>query len=184
MPPPITTTRAWSTLMGRNDTSVAGRSAGVGEFAGGRDESPVVAPLMEVEPDDPERPRRSKLAVRPADHERTQFGAARAHDEFPDPARAVLVPCRVLWREPLVVVVVAVDDEVRAGRVQGTPERLDRAGIAVESGTESRVMPDRERAQRGRRLQICRQPSTLGRIAPAAIDVRTVGVENDDMPCA
>src|SRR4029079_6821631 len=80
MPPPITTTRAWSALMGRNDTSVAGRSPGVGEPTGGRDEPPVVAALMEVEPDDPERPRRTQLAVGPPDHERTQLGAARAHD--------------------------------------------------------------------------------------------------------
>src|SRR4051812_15441851 len=125
IPPPITTTRAWSTLMDRHDTSVAGRGSGVAEVAARRYEIPVIARSVEVEPDDPEGPRGAKLAVRAAGDERTLLGAAGPHDELTDATLAVLMPARVLWRESLVVVIVAVDDEVRTGRVERTPERPD-----------------------------------------------------------
>ena len=57
-----------------------------------------------------------------------QLGAAGPDDELADPACAVLVTVGILRREPLVVVVVAVDDEVRAGR------RTGRARTARPSG--------------------------------------------------
>src|SRR4051812_7660247 len=149
IPPPITTTRAWSTLMDRHDTSVAGRGSGVAEVAARRDEVPVVACFVEAESDDPEAPCGAKLAVRTAVEERPLLGAAGPHDELPDPAVAVLMPGRILRREPLVVVIVAVHDQVRAGRIERLPEGLDRLGIAVDAGAEPRVVPDRERAQGG-----------------------------------
>src|SRR3954471_9971311 len=90
IPPPITTTRAWSTLMDRHDTSVARPGSGVAEVAARRYELPVVARSVAVEPEDPEGPRGAKLAVRAAGDERTLLGAAGPHDELTDAAVSVL----------------------------------------------------------------------------------------------
>src|SRR3954451_7519612 len=161
IPPPITTTRAWSTLMDRHDTSVAGGGSGVGEVARGRYEVPVVARLMEVEPDDPERPGGAQLAVGAGAEERPLRGAAGPDDELAHAAEAVLVPGRALWREPLIVVLVTVHDHVGAGGVEGAPEGVRRPGVAVDARAESRVVPDCEGAQGGRRLEVGGEPSTL-----------------------
>src|SRR3954452_19093350 len=161
IPPPITTTRAWSTLMDRHDTSVAVPGSGVGEVARRRNEVPVVARLMEVEPDDPERPGGAQLAVGAGAEERPLRGAAGPDDELAHPAEAVLVPGRVLWREPLIVVLVTVDDHVGAGGVEGAPEGVRIAGVPVQTRAEPRMVPDGERAQGGRRLEVSGEPSTL-----------------------
>src|SRR4051794_6198235 len=106
IPPPITTIRAWSTLMDRHDTSVAGPGSGIAEVVARRHEVPVVARCVEVESDDAEGAGGPKLAVRTAGEERPLLSAAGPHDELPDPAVAVLMPGRILWGEPLVVVIV------------------------------------------------------------------------------
>src|SRR3954452_6299211 len=133
IPPPMTTTRACSALMARNDTSVAGRGGPrVGEAAGRGVELPVVARRVKVEFDDAERPRGPELAVRPDRPEVAYLGAASPDHELADPARPILVAIGVLWRETFVVVVVAVDDEVGARVVERLPERVDRAIVAME----------------------------------------------------
>ena len=77
---------------------------------------------------------------------------------------------RVLWREALVVVVVADEDQVGAGLVEGVPKVVIRRIVAVLAGREARVVPHRGEAARagwaaGRRGATlpagpARQPST------------------------
>src|SRR3954452_21308166 len=147
--------------MDGHDTSVTGAGSGVGEVARSRDEMPVVARLVKVEPDDPEGARGAQLAVGAGNEERPLLGAAGPYDELAHPAEAVLATGRVLWREPLIVVLVTVDDHVRAGGIERTPEGVGRPGIAMDARAEPRVVPDRERAHGGRRLEVRGEPSTL-----------------------
>ena len=64
-------------------------------------------------------------------------------DELADARCLVLAAGRILRPEPLVVVVVPVDDDVGAGPVERVPERPDRGVVAVLAGAEPRVVPDR-----------------------------------------
>ena len=83
------------------------------------------------------------------------------------PRLAVDPTRRVLRREPLVVVVVAVDDDVRAGRVERVPERPDRGVVAVlVAGAEAGLVPDRHRAERGMRHEVGGEPLALLESAP------------------
>ena len=59
--------------------------------------------------------------------ERFELGAAGARDDLDDAAGGVRRSARVLGAEALVVVVMAIEDEVSAARVQGVPERSNRA---------------------------------------------------------
>ncbi len=79
----------------------------------------------------------------------------------PDPPLPVEVPVGILRGESLVVVIVAVDHEVGSGVVQRLPERRDVLIVAVLSGAEPRVMPDRDRAVCLARAQVVRQPASL-----------------------
>src|SRR3954464_14474603 len=172
----MTTTRACSALMARNDTSVAGRGGPrVGQAAGRGVELPVVARRVKVEFDGAERPRGPELAVRADRPEVAHLGPASPDHELADPARPILVAIGVLWREPFVVVVVAVDDEVGARVVESLPEWLDRAIVAMESGTEARVVPDRERASRGRSREVGRKPAPLWRVRAATVHIPAIG---------
>ena len=78
--------------------------------------------------------------------EAAQHRAAGPDDELAHAPRLVLAPGRILRSEPLVVVVVPVDDDIGAGPVERVPERPDRGVAAVLAGAEPRVMPDRQRA--------------------------------------
>ena len=77
------------------------------------------------------------------------------------PAVRVAVAVRVLRREPLVVVVVAVQDEVGAGVVQDVPERRDRRVVAVLAAAEPRLVPHRERAPGVAAAQVLAEPLEL-----------------------
>ena len=96
----------------------------------------------------------------------------------------VAIAVRLLAREPLVVVVVAVDDHVGAGRVERPPERLDLRMVAVGAGAEQRVVPVRGDAARRVRGQVRLQPLELRRARAAAADRRAVRVEGVDPPRA
>ena len=110
--------------------------------------------------------------------------AAGPDHELAQAPRLVLAPGRILGPEPLVVVIVAVDDDIRAGPVERVPERPHRGVAAVLAGTEPRVMPDRHRAHGGRRLEVGRQPATLGGLRAAAADEGAVRIEDDHVPRA
>ena len=72
-------------------------------------------------------PAMAELAVRRGAAELPQLRAAGPDDDLADPAGPFLLAARVLRREPLVVVVVAVDHELRAVLVEQVPERRDLA---------------------------------------------------------
>ena len=87
---------------------------------------PVVAAVRSVNSMTPwAADRRSSLFAVDGRGEVAQGRAAGADDELADAAVAILPAAGVLRREALVVVVVAVDDDVGAGRVEGLPERVD-----------------------------------------------------------
>ena len=87
---------------------------------------------------------------------------AGSHDELTHAARRIGPAGRILWCESLVVVIVTVEDHVRAGRVQVSPERVVRRLVAVLPGREARMMPVRERACRRVGGEVGSQPALLG----------------------
>ena len=149
------------------------------------DERPVVRRRVQDEPDDAVTvPRRAQLAVRRRSSGSRAGRAAGPDDELADAARLVLAAGRVLGREPLVVVVVAVDDDVRAGRRRARPRTAPTDGVvAVLAGAEPRVMPDRQRAPRLRAPRgRPRASDPAAESGTAAADQRAVRVEHDHVP--
>ena len=118
---------------------------------------------MQDEPDHAEGARDADLAVGGDRREVAQHRAAGPDDELADAGGLVLAAGRILRPEPLVIVVVAVDDDVRPGPVERVPERPDRGVVAVHARAEPRVVPDRHRALGGRSLRGRLEPATLRR---------------------
>src|SRR5215207_5021972 len=102
----------------RREESVAGGRPSVGErLARDRQEPPVVAAGAERELEDAMGDGVANHAVRLRRAERPERRAARPHDELADAGRARDTGRR-LGSEPLVVVVVAVEDELRVRVLQ------------------------------------------------------------------
>src|SRR4051794_7473916 len=111
-----------------------------------RDELPVVRAGMERQLQDAERRGIPDCAVGDDAREGPEVVAARSDDELPD-SRRIRDAARVLRREPLVVVVVAVEDDVGARGVEVAPERVDRRVAAMFGPRrKARLVPVRELA--------------------------------------
>src|SRR5437660_6438426 len=164
--------------------SVARSRAGVGErLTGDRDVLPGVGPGTERQLEDAERAG-AHLAVQ----RRRRAGGpgaltARAHDKLADPERRVGHAVGRLRREPLVQVLMPIEDEVGPGRVQARPQlavgggRPDSARVGRE---EQRLVPDGELTLLGARREIAREPRHLRRERGA----RQIVVQHDDVPVA
>src|SRR4051812_43563485 len=106
-----------------------------------------------------------------------------ADDELDDPVVAVEVAAYVLRGEPLVVVVVAVEDDVDAGAVEDAPDRPHVLVLLVAAGGEARMVVGGEDAAVAMAAQIADQPPDLRGPRPA-LDRAAVGVQDDDVPAA
>src|SRR3954447_19873808 len=95
--------------------SAAEPAAAVGHLPTDGDELPVVVRRVEREPQDPVGPGEPELAVGDRRVEGPQNRAAGAGDDLAAPRRAGLLAGRVHRREPFVVMVVAVDDQLGSG---------------------------------------------------------------------
>ena len=139
---------------------------------------------MERQLEHAERARVPDLAVVHNRPEAREVAAARADDELANAVGAVGVSVRILRREALVVVRMAVEDDIGTGGVEVLPERTgDVRGAGCRR--EERVVPVGERA--GRRVggEIGLQPLLLQRAEAAGDDdAGVVGVESDEVPAA
>ncbi len=121
---------------------------------------------------------RTSLLGRIASNEYQRY-TARADRELPDAVRLVRPAVRILLREPLVEVVVAVDDHVHLGVVQDAPDLLHVPVFAVGSRREQRLVPDGGRAA-GVLCHLAAQPLRLHAHRPAA----ELAVDRVDAPAA
>jgi hypothetical protein len=74
--------------------------------------------------------------------ERSQGGATRAHDEFPDPLLHVTTTVRVQRREALIIVIMTTQHHIYTVRVENSPERIQAWIIAMSARTESGMMEE------------------------------------------
>ena len=148
-----------------------------------RHELPAVARVVERELQDAEAAAAPDLAVRPNRAERHDFGAARAHDELPDPLCRVGHAGRRLRREPLVERVVRIHHHIHARAVQHVPQRSD-GGVGGILGVEQWVVPVGEGAARRVRGQVGTQPLDLRRRGRRRDQLRAAAVQHDDVPGA
>src|SRR6476620_4541172 len=102
----MTTTRACSTLMAGDDTSVARAASRIRDFTGRGDERPLVRRPVQDEPDHAEGVRDADLAVGSDRRKVAQPCPTRPDHELADARCLVLAAGRVLSTEPLVIVVV------------------------------------------------------------------------------
>src|SRR5205085_2123664 len=126
----------------------------------------------------------TELAVRGLGVEWPELRPPGPDDDLAEATGPLLDPGRRLGREALVVVIVAVDHELRLRVVELGPERPDGRVAAMLAGAEPWVVPDRERAPGGARGEVALQPAALGRAGVAAADLIAVGVEDDHVPVA
>src|SRR6188472_259257 len=106
----MTTTRACSALMAGDDTSVTLAASRIGDLAGRRVERPVVGRRVEDEPNHAECPCDTDLAVGGDRREVPQPGPTGPDHELADARCLVLAAAGILRPEPLVIVVVPIDD--------------------------------------------------------------------------
>ncbi len=118
------------------------------------------------------------LTVGPRSSRFLQVLATRAHDKLAHALGRVRCPRRCLRCEPLVVVVVRVQHDVRAPVVQRVPQRLHGGEEVCPGGAEPRMMPIRECALLGVSGELGAQPLFLGRSGGH----RDVVVQHHDMP--
>src|SRR5919201_438525 len=78
--------------------------------------------------------------------------------ELPDPFHRIGQSIRVLGREALVIVVVAVQNDVRAGCIEVLPERVVLRVVSVLSRAETRLVPVRKCATIAVRSEIIFEP--------------------------
>ena len=162
---------------------VAQGAPGIGErLPGDGDELPGVRARVQGELEHPPRAGIPYLAVRHRRRTTTvEAGATGAHDERADAVGRVEHGSRVLRREALIAVLVAVHHDLRAVRVQGVPQRLiPRVTGDVDAGDEPGLVPIGERAAPAVEREVAAQPLHLGR---AWRDVE-LAVDGDDVPIA
>src|SRR6476620_10434077 len=149
-------------------TCVARSTTGVRERTSGfRNELPVVARRVQRQLQDPESIGVDDLAVRNRGADRFVLSPARTDDDLADSVHdRVLI--RVLRREALVLMVVAVEHYVGTGVVQVVPPISKRVVAAVGTGAEPRFVPVRERAKVLVCGQVVLEPYRLRRPRAAA----------------
>src|SRR2546428_8161875 len=153
-----------------------------GRLARHGDELPGVGPITQRELQHAVYARNAHLAVgdRRAEGVSTR-SPSRADHELANPTSQVGGPAGRLGGEPLVVVLVSREHDLRAGVVQRLPQRLGLRHAAVcVAGAGPRVMPVSEGAALGMRGEVSPKPLVLGR-ARAHGDV---AVEGYDVPGA
>src|SRR5437763_4495352 len=164
---------------------VAGPRALVREgLAGDRQELPAVAGRRQRQVEDAVGLVVLLLAVRQECRaEKPVASTARPHDELADPMVGVSGPVGLLRREPLVVVLVAAEDQGRAPVVEGVPERSDRGRAG--GAAEERMMEVSKGALVGVGGEVAAEPGLLRRASRAG-DRRALGVrvEGDHVPRA
>jgi len=103
---------------------------------------PIVAVRVQSEFQDPKAPDVTNFAVGFGIAKGPQVLTAGTDDKLADTALGIGSGVGFLWREALVIVVVAADDDIGVGVVKGLPERLDFEVISVrDAGTEERLVP-------------------------------------------
>src|SRR6185437_8149993 len=162
---------------------VAQAAPRVGErLPGDGDELPGVRARIQGELEHPPGVRVPNLTVR---YRRgaaaIEAGATSAHDEGADAVHRVAHGRRGLGRQALIAVLVPIDYDVRAVRVQGVPQRLVlRVARDVDAGHESGRVPVGERAAPAVEREIVTQPLHLG----GGGCYVELAVERDDVPIA
>src|SRR5690242_19633310 len=137
---------------------------GVGERAAGDGhELPAIAGGREGQFQDPGCAARARLAVGLDRVEAVEPDPAGADGELADAARLIYDAGGRLWREALVQLVVRVEHELRARRVQVVPQRLDRVAHGGPRRAEARHMPDRGRTLLAAGREVGLEPQLLGR---------------------
>ena len=86
--------------------------------------------------------------------------------------------------KPLVVVVVAGEDDVGTAAAERRPQRAEGGVRAVQAGAEARVVHVRDGAGGRIRSEVRGEPALLRRAALAAAGGAAVGVQDDDVPVA
>ena len=110
-------------------------------------------------------------------------GAAGSSDEFAHSVLGICNPRRVLWREPLVDVIVAVENHIS---VRADELLHHRCGVDLgpSSARPQRDVPVGEQALVAVRGEIAREPASLRARGLASARVAAVRVECDQMPLA
>src|SRR6266513_3108592 len=146
--------------------SVAGSAACVREhLARFGEEPPLVPGRAQHEAQHPVRTVLYDLAVRLDGAEGFQAGSAGADHELPDPGRRVRDAVRRHRREPLVGVLVAVDDDLGTCLIEVLPQGEPiSVTVAVENtGAERRLVPDRGGALLRAGGEVCLETLLLDR---------------------
>ena len=129
---------------------MAGAGAAIREgSAGDRDELPVVAGRAEGELQHSVRVAIAHFAVGDRNGDGIMTLTAGTCDELANAGRRVERAEWRLRREPLVIVIMPVQDHVSAGVIEGLPECLIGRAASVLAGAVSRLMPVGERAGGG-----------------------------------
>src|SRR6185437_6980934 len=146
-------------------------------------ELPVVTCWTQGELENAERVRVEDLTVRSLGNEALMLLSSGAHDELADAIRHRLL-IGVLRSEPLVIVVVPIQDDVGVGVVKVEPPGGEGVVVSMEARREPRPVPVGERAEVRMRGEVVAQPDLFGGTGAATADVRALGVEGDDVPGA
>ncbi len=145
-------------------------------------EPPVRAGLVQRQPEHPVGVVVAHQAVGAGAADPTELLAPGADDDLGEAVDRVRRAGRVLGGEPLVVVVVAVEHQLRTGVVEVLPELRGLGVVAVRPRAEPGVVPHRQRAPGPAGLEVPGQPADLGRPRPAAADEAAVAVQQHHVP--
>ncbi len=110
--------------------------------------------------------------------------SAGTDDEFSNAVGEIKLSIRVLGREAFIIVVVAVDNNVRVGRIQVLPEQAHLRVVSVFlAGTEKWVMPKGDGAGARMGGQVLAEPLFFGRTCAAATgELAAIAVDSDHVP--
>ncbi len=148
-------------------------------------ELPIVPVGLQRKFEDAKRGKVANFAVGFRRAERTVALSAGANDKFTDAAFGIGSTVRRLRSEALVVVIVAVDDDVGIRSVEGIPERFQGQIVAMRAArTEERFVPVGQCARHRMRGEIGAQPLFLRRTGFAAAHFFALAVQYDDVPRA
>src|SRR5688572_2259204 len=148
-----------------------------------RHEAPAVPAVTQDQPEDAERRLVPGPAVRLNAHTGVMAAATGADHELPNALWVWRRP-PVLWGEPLVAVIVAVDHDLGTCCVERLPQAAHLVLVAVLPRAEERVVPVRHHTGARMRGQVGPQPAFLRRPHPAAADLGAVRVQRVHAPGA